>query len=84
MLQMTLSKERERWWESMLDIEPKLEMDKIDCTRDMDEMSEAEHMKIEEIMWNQRQKELGMPTTTDEQRKVNYKHSGLLTIVYYI
>ncbi|XP_014233110.1 nudC domain-containing protein 3 [Trichogramma pretiosum] len=68
-INLHLSKGQERWWENMLESEPKIELSKIDCSRPMDDMTEGEQMKIEELMWNQRQKELGLPTSEDAERK---------------
>jgi hypothetical protein len=55
-LQLHLEKAQERWWESLLEDEPRIELSKIDCTRKLEEMSECEQMKVEELMWMQRRK----------------------------
>lgn len=43
--------------------EPKIELNKIDCSRNLDEMGLTEQMKVEELMWNHQQKLLGKPTS---------------------
>ncbi|XP_008203807.1 nudC domain-containing protein 3 isoform X2 [Nasonia vitripennis] len=58
-----LEKASERWWESLVDGEPRIELSKIDCSRNLEEMAECEQMKVEELMWNQRRKLLGQPTS---------------------
>lgn len=43
--------------------EPKIELNKIDCSRNLYEMGLTEQMKVEELMWNHQQKLLGKPTS---------------------
>ncbi|XP_076623240.1 nudC domain-containing protein 3 isoform X2 [Colletes latitarsis] len=56
-------KASERWWEALVVGEPKIELNKIDCSRNLDEMGLEEQMKVQELMWNQQQKFLGKPTS---------------------
>ncbi|XP_076170902.1 nudC domain-containing protein 3 [Ptiloglossa arizonensis] len=58
-----LEKASERWWEALLVGEPKIELGKIDCSRNLDEMGSEEQMKVQELMWNHQQKVLGKPTS---------------------
>ncbi|KAJ8679024.1 hypothetical protein QAD02_014811 [Eretmocerus hayati] len=60
-----LEKGGERWWDCLLTGEPKIELSKIDCSRNLSEMGEIEQMKVEELMWNQRRKLLGQPTSEE-------------------
>jgi len=38
-------------------------MSKIEAVRAMEELSEEEQMKIQELTWNEEQKRLGLPTS---------------------
>ncbi|KAI4480507.1 hypothetical protein M0804_010060 [Polistes exclamans] len=58
-----LEKISERWWDALITEEPKIELNKIDCSRNLDEMGLTEQMKVEEVMWNHQQKLLGKPTS---------------------
>ncbi|KAK2584507.1 hypothetical protein KPH14_006880 [Odynerus spinipes] len=58
-----LEKASERWWDALITEEPKIELNKIDCSRNLDEMGSMEQMKIQELMWNHQQKLLGKPTS---------------------
>ncbi|XP_051171169.1 nudC domain-containing protein 3-like, partial [Leptopilina boulardi] len=51
-----LEKTVERWWEALILGEAKIELAKIDCTRNLDELGDAEQMKLEELIWNHQQK----------------------------
>ncbi|XP_054013603.1 nudC domain-containing protein 3 isoform X1 [Hylaeus anthracinus] len=56
-------KASDRWWEALIVGEPKIELSKIDCSRNLDEMGSEEQMKVQELMWNHQQKLLGKPTS---------------------
>ncbi|XP_012283179.1 nudC domain-containing protein 3 isoform X2 [Orussus abietinus] len=58
-----LEKASERWWEAFIEGEPKIELNKIDCSRNLEDLSSTEQMKIQELMWNHQQKLLGKPTS---------------------
>ncbi|KAF3427809.1 hypothetical protein E2986_02132 [Frieseomelitta varia] len=58
-----LEKASERWWEALIVGEPKIDLAKIDCSRNLDEMGAEEQMKVQELMWNHQQKLLGKPTS---------------------
>ncbi|XP_049802354.1 nudC domain-containing protein 3-like [Schistocerca nitens] len=64
-VQIHLEKTKERWWEALLKSEPKIDLTQIDASRPMDELSEEEHMKIEELMWNEQRKMKGLPTSQE-------------------
>jgi len=53
----------ERWWEALIVDEPKIDLNKIDCSKHFDDMAPEEQMKVQELMWNQQQKILGKPTS---------------------
>lgn len=61
--QIHLEKASERWWEALIIGEPKIDLTKIDCSRNLDEMGSEEQMKVQELMWNHQQKLLGKPTS---------------------
>lgn len=58
-----LEKATERWWEALIIGEPKIDLSKIDCSRNLDDMGSEEQMKVHELMWNHQQKLLGKPTS---------------------
>ncbi|XP_076225409.1 nudC domain-containing protein 3 isoform X2 [Nomia melanderi] len=58
-------KASERWWDALIVGEPKIELKKIDCSRNLDDMGLEEQMKVQELMWNHQQKLLGKPTSED-------------------
>ncbi|KAJ4443256.1 hypothetical protein ANN_04924 [Periplaneta americana] len=62
-VQVHLEKSQERWWDSLLVSEPKIDLSKIDATRSMDDLAQDEQMKIQELMWNQERKQQGLPTS---------------------
>ena len=43
--------------------EPRIDLAKLDCSRNLDEMGAEEQMKVQELMWNHQQKLLGKPTS---------------------
>nr|CAD7406874.1 unnamed protein product [Timema cristinae] len=58
-----LEKSQERWWDSLLVSEPKIDLKHIDACRPMDDLPQEEQMKIQELMWNEERKRLGLPTS---------------------
>lgn len=54
--QVNLEKVQERWWEAVLTDEPKISVRKIDPTRPMTDLDDEAQAKIEELMYNERQK----------------------------
>ncbi|XP_066592759.1 nudC domain-containing protein 3 [Prorops nasuta] len=58
-----LEKVTERWWDALIVGEDKIELNKINCTRNLDEMDPAEQMKVQELMWNHQQKLMGKATS---------------------
>ncbi|KAG7211963.1 hypothetical protein KM043_011168 [Ampulex compressa] len=66
-----LEKASERWWDALIIGEPKIDLSKIDCSKNFYEMGSAEQMKIQELMWNHQQKLSGKPTSTEiEMEKI--------------
>ncbi|XP_078040665.1 nudC domain-containing protein 3 [Augochlora pura] len=60
-----LEKASEKWWEALIVGEPQIELNKIDCSRNLDDMGSEEQMKVQELMWNHQQKLLGKPTSEE-------------------
>ncbi|CAG5134483.1 unnamed protein product [Candidula unifasciata] len=58
---INLEKKQERWWEHVFVDEPKINTRKIDCSRPMTDLDDEAQAKIEEMLFNQRQKQLGLP-----------------------
>lgn len=58
---INLEKKQERWWERIFVGESGINTRKIDCSRPMTDLDDEAQAKIEEMMFNQRQKQLGLP-----------------------
>ncbi|GFR93941.1 NudC domain-containing protein 3-like [Elysia marginata] len=58
---INLEKKQERWWERVFVGESGINTRKIDCSRPMTDLDDEAQAKIEEMMFNQRQKQLGLP-----------------------
>jgi len=61
-IHVSLEKQEERWWESLLKNEPKIDLKHINCERPVEDLPEEEQAKIEELMFDERQKKQGKPT----------------------
>ncbi|XP_060063446.1 nudC domain-containing protein 3-like [Ylistrum balloti] len=66
---VNLEKKEERWWEALLSSESKINVRKIDASRPMTDLDDEAQAKIGEMMYNERQKRLGLPTS--EEKKVH-------------
>ncbi|XP_072932154.1 nudC domain-containing protein 3 [Epargyreus clarus] len=64
-----LEKLKERWWDKLLANEEPIDLDKIDCSRPLDELPEDHIAKVRELQWNQDRKMKGLPTS-DEIRNI--------------
>lgn len=64
-LEMHLEKATEMWWDCFLRSEPRLDLNKIDCSRPFEELSEEAQAKIEELTWNQERRRQGLPTSEE-------------------
>ncbi|XP_035432937.2 nudC domain-containing protein 3 [Spodoptera frugiperda] len=69
-LLMHLEKVQERWWNRLLNSEPPIDLDKIDCSRPLDDLPEDHVAKVRELQWNQERKMKGLPTS-DEIRNMD-------------
>lgn len=65
---VNFEKLEERWWDALLVDEPKIDMQAIEPIKNMDDLPEDEKAKIDELLFNERQKLLNKPTI--EQMKI--------------
>ena len=63
---MNLEKIQERWWEAVLENEPKINVRKINPSRPMEDLDDEAQAKIQELMYNDRQKKLGLPQSHEQ------------------
>ncbi|KAJ2946129.1 hypothetical protein O0L34_g5059 [Tuta absoluta] len=68
-LLLHLEKAQERWWTKLLSNEESIDLSKIDCSRQLDELPDDHVAKIRELQWNQEQKMKGLPTS-DQIRNI--------------
>ena len=64
--QVNMEKKEERWWEALLTDEPKISVRKIDASRPMSDLDDEAQAKIEEMMYNEHRKRLGLPQSHEE------------------
>ena len=67
--QINLEKVQERWWEALLEGEAKINVQKIDAVRPMDELEDEAQAKIEEMMYNEHCKRIGKPQSHEQVRR---------------
>ncbi|XP_063362184.1 nudC domain-containing protein 3 [Cydia amplana] len=65
-----LEKVQERWWTKLVNSEEAIDLDKIDCSRPLNELPEDHIAKVRELQWNQEQKLKGLPTS-DEIKNID-------------
>ena len=56
----------ERWWENFLVDEEKINLREIQAEKPMESLSQEEQMKIYQMMFDQRQKAAGLPTSEEQ------------------
>ncbi len=61
----------ERWWENFLIDEKKINLKHIQAEKSMEQLNQEEQMKIHQMMYDQRQKAMGLPTS-EEQVSLNF------------
>lgn len=74
--QINFEKKDEKWWEAVLVDEPKISVRKIDASRPMSDLDDEAQAKIEEMVYNDRLKKLGLPTAKEQV--------SLLCIPFYV
>ncbi|GBG34186.1 Nuclear movement protein nudC [Hondaea fermentalgiana] len=62
---ISLAKSRETWWDAILQGEPEIDTTQVDSTRRMEEYDEATQATIRKVMFDQRQKSQGLPTSDE-------------------
>lgn len=67
-MQINFEKKEERWWDALLTDEPKINVRKIDASRPMTDLDDEAQSKIEEMMYNDRRKKMGLPTSQEQVR----------------
>ena len=65
-MKVNLEKVQERWWDAMFVDEPKISVRKIDASRPMTDLDDEAQAKIEELMYNEQQKRLGLPQSHEK------------------
>lgn len=65
-IQISIEKSLERWWENFLIDEKKINLKHIQPEKPMDNLSQEEQMKIHQMMYDQRQKAMGLPTSEEQ------------------
>lgn len=66
-IHINLEKVQERWWEAVLVDEPKISVRKIDPSRPITDLDDESQAKIEELMYNEQQKRLGLPQSHEKK-----------------
>ena len=66
LIKVNLEKVQERWWEAVLIDEPKISVRKIDPSRPITDLDDEAQAKIEELMYNEHQKRLGLPQSHEK------------------
>ena len=61
-----MEKSEERWWDKLLQNEEKLDLQKMNPEKPMDELDDEAQAKIKQMMYDEQQKRLGLPTS-DQQ-----------------
>ncbi|KAL5018936.1 hypothetical protein ScPMuIL_004658 [Solemya velum] len=64
---INFEKVEERWWEAFFVSEPKINVRKIDASRPMTDLDDEAQTKIEEMMYNDRQKKMGLPQSHEKK-----------------
>lgn len=64
---VNLEKKEERWWEAVFVNEPKINTRKIDCSRPITDLDDEAQAKIEEMMYNEHRKRLGLPQSHEQK-----------------
>lgn len=69
-LVLTLQKVTENWWERVVVGDPKIDTSAIPAEEtNLSEYDDATRQKVEQMMYDQRQKALGLPTTEDDRKQ---------------
>ncbi|XP_042864669.1 nudC domain-containing protein 3-like isoform X2 [Penaeus japonicus] len=58
-----MEKAEERWWDRLLTNEDSIDLKKINAERDFATLPEEDQQRIQELVWNKKQQEIGKPTS---------------------
>lgn len=61
-----LEKIQERWWENVLVGEEKIDLKNINPEKPMEELDQESQTKIKQMMFDEQQKRLGLPTSEEQ------------------
>ncbi|VDN12380.1 unnamed protein product [Dibothriocephalus latus] len=64
---INLDKVNELWWEAAFVDEERIDVQEIDCSRPMHELDEESQAKIAQMLFDQEQKRLGLPTSEEQK-----------------
>ncbi|CAF4319926.1 unnamed protein product [Rotaria socialis] len=64
---ISMEKTLERWWENFLIDEKKISLKHIKPEKSMEDLGQEEQMKIHQMMYDQRQKAMGLPTSEEQK-----------------
>ncbi|CAF0839601.1 unnamed protein product [Adineta steineri] len=64
---ISMEKALERWWENVLVDEKKINLKNIQPEKSMEDLGQEEQMKIHQMMYDQRQKAMGLPTSEEQK-----------------
>ena len=67
-IHISLDKVEDRWWTCVIKGDKEIDKSKIDTTRDISEFDEQTQCDYERVMYDQRQKMLGKPTSQEMVR----------------
>mmetsp|Transcript_17717 Transcript_17717/g.39784 ORF Transcript_17717/g.39784 Transcript_17717/m.39784 type:complete len:88 (+) Transcript_17717:1-264(+) len=62
---ITLEKTRKTWWKHVIEGHPEIDTTKVDSSQNISEYDETTQATIRKIMFDQKQKLLGQPTSED-------------------
>jgi len=68
-VQVTLVKEIETWWKSVVVGDPEIDTTKVDSVRHVSEYDEETQAGIQKVMFDQEQKRKGLPTSDELQQQ---------------
>lgn len=68
---------QERWWDRLFVNEPAIDTHTIDCSRPMEELQPDAQATCERLLFDERQKQLGLPTS-QQMVQLQSTHSHFL------
>jgi hypothetical protein len=66
---ITLDKGRKTWWKHIIQGHPEIDTSKVDSSQKIDEYDDSTQAAIRKIMFDQKQKALGLPTSEDIEKE---------------